>query len=63
VAAIVAEKSQLDFDALRVRLRAELAPYKRPKKVCLLESLPLNRSGKIDRAEVAKRCLGQLRPI
>jgi len=63
VAAIVADKSQLDFHALRVRLRAELAPYKRPKKVCLLESLPLNRSGKIDRAEVARRCLGQLRPI
>ena len=63
VAAIVSEPSQYDAGVLRDRLRRELAPYKRPKRMCVLKSMPLNRSGKIDRAEVARRCAEKLRPI
>jgi O-succinylbenzoic acid--CoA ligase len=63
VAALVADPSRFDPEILRARLRAELAPFKHPRQICLLESLPLNRSGKIDRAEVARRCVGKLGPI
>ena len=63
VAAIVSEPPQYDAGVLRDRLRRELAPHKRPKRFCVLNTMPLARSGKIDRAEVAKRCLGKLRPI
>jgi len=60
VAAIVSEPSQYDAGVLRDRLRAELAPHKRPKRMCRLEAMPLNRAGKVDRAEVARQCLGKL---
>jgi O-succinylbenzoic acid--CoA ligase len=63
MAAIVAEPPELDLVSLRDRLQRELAPHKRPKKLCLVESFPLNRSGKVDRDEVAKRCAAQLFPI
>jgi O-succinylbenzoic acid--CoA ligase len=63
VAAIAADRSRFDPEDLRARLREEVAPFKHPKKICVLESLPLNRSDKIDRAEVARRCAGKLRPI
>lgn len=35
--------------------RRGLAPHKRPKRICLVDSLPLNRSGKLDRAAVRAR--------
>lgn len=63
VAAIVTEPSRFDSAGLQDRLRRELAAHKRPKKVCLLDSLPLNRSGKVDRLEVAKRCVEKLQPL
>lgn len=63
VAAIVEGSSKPDYARMRDRLRRELAPHKRPKKLCLLESLPLNRSGKVDRLAVATRCRGKLRGI
>lgn len=63
VAAIVADPAQYDDGTLRVRLRRELAPHKRPKRICLLEALPIGRSGKLDRTEVAKLCHGKMRSI
>lgn len=43
-----------EFDAARLIERAgtRLAPYKRPKEVRRLESLPRNHVGKIDRREL-----------
>jgi acyl-CoA synthetase (AMP-forming)/AMP-acid ligase II len=63
VAAIAADVAELDLDALRARMRAELAPHKRPKGLAVLDALPLNRSGKLDRAAIRSRSLGLLRPI
>jgi acyl-coenzyme A synthetase/AMP-(fatty) acid ligase len=42
---------------------SELATHKRPKRICTLDALPLNRSGKVDRAAVSVQCSGELRPI
>ncbi len=63
VAALVTDGTRFDARALRARLSAELAPHKHPKRICTLDALPLNRSGKIDRAAVVDVCLPQLRPI
>lgn len=63
VAALVTEPSRFSEDELRRKLERELAPYKRPKRICLLDALPLNRSGKVDRAAVVARCSGNLNPI
>jgi O-succinylbenzoic acid--CoA ligase len=63
VAAIVTDPSRYDPDVLRARLEEGLAAHKRPKGICVLDSLPLNRSGKVDRALTAARCEGRLRPI
>jgi O-succinylbenzoic acid--CoA ligase len=63
VAAIVVDAARYAEDALRDRLANELAPHKRPKRLCALGALPLNRSGKVDRAAVAVQCSGGLRPI
>lgn len=63
VAAVVTDSTQYNADALRERLKRELAPHKRPKRICVIDALPLNRSGKIDRASVAALCSTQLRPI
>jgi O-succinylbenzoic acid--CoA ligase len=63
VAAIVPEEPVFDRDVLRARMRAELAGHKRPKRIALLEAMPLNRSGKVDRTEVARRSAPKLRRI
>jgi O-succinylbenzoic acid--CoA ligase len=60
VAAIVIDPPQYSVDTFRDRLDAELAPHKRPKRICELDSLPLNRSGKVDRAAIKARCSGKL---
>lgn len=63
VAAIVADTAVFDPRLLREQMRAELAGHKRPKRLALLEVMPLNRSGKIDRSEVASRSVSKLRRI
>ena len=63
VAALVIDDTQYDQAALRDRLTSELAAHKRPKRICTLDTLPLNRSGKVDRNAVQLRCSTQLRPI
>jgi O-succinylbenzoic acid--CoA ligase len=52
VAAIVTDASAHDFDVLRARMNEELAAHKRPKQLAVLDALPLNRSGKVDREAV-----------
>ena len=63
VAAVVTDSTRYSSLALRDRLVAELAPHKRPKRICVLDAMPLNRSGKVDRAAVEAQCLDQLLPI
>lgn len=63
VAALVVDAGRYSERALITRLRAELAPHKRPKRIGLLDSMPLNRSGKVDRGAVARRATRRLRPI
>ncbi len=63
VAAVVADPSAYDAGLLVARMKSELAAHKRPKQLAELDVLPLNRSGKVDRAEVVARSEGKLRPI
>lgn len=63
VAAIVTDSTGYSADALRDRLAKELAPHKRPKRICALGALPLNRTGKVDRSAIAALCSDQLRSI
>jgi acyl-CoA synthetase (AMP-forming)/AMP-acid ligase II len=63
VAAVVADSTRYSADAFREQLANDLAPHKRPKRICMLEAMPLNRAGKVDRAAVAAQCSGKLRPI
>jgi len=44
-----------DVAALARHLREQLAPWKRPKQIQLLESLPRTPSGKVDRAGVVRQ--------
>jgi acyl-CoA synthetase (AMP-forming)/AMP-acid ligase II len=62
-AAIVVDRSAYDRDALRDRMSDELASHKRPRQLAVLEALPLNRVGKIDRAAVSALAASKLRPI
>ncbi|MFW2389679.1 MAG: class I adenylate-forming enzyme family protein [Polyangiales bacterium] len=63
VAAIVTDPALFRIDDFRARLEAELAPHKRPKRFCLLDSLPLNRSGKVERRAVEANAGPKLRAI
>ena len=63
VAAVVVDSSGYSAATLRSRLAKELAPHKHPKRICVLDAMPLNGSGKVDRAAVEALCSGQLRPI
>ncbi|MDH3623096.1 MAG: AMP-binding protein [Myxococcales bacterium] len=63
VAGIVVDQSAFDRAALGQRLAAALASYKRPKRIRILSSLPLDRSGKIDRSRVKELCQDALKPI
>jgi len=63
VAAVVTDATRYDATTLRTRLCRELAPHKRPKRICTLDELPLNRSGKLDRAAVEVLCAERLGPI
>jgi malonyl-CoA/methylmalonyl-CoA synthetase len=52
VAAVEGTAEAADLDALRDLTRAELAPYKRPKRIVVVDALPRNALGKVIRAEV-----------
>jgi O-succinylbenzoic acid--CoA ligase len=63
VAAVVTDPTRYGADVLRERLAKDLAPHKRPKRICVLDAMPLNQSGKVDRAAVEVQASGRLRPI
>ncbi|MEM7434455.1 MAG: AMP-binding protein [Myxococcota bacterium] len=63
VAAIVAAIEPFDRARVRSALRDHLAPFKHPRRVAVLPSLPLNRNGKVDRAAVRRECADSLKPF
>jgi acyl-CoA synthetase (AMP-forming)/AMP-acid ligase II len=54
VAALVVDEA-FTRPAFFEQVRLGLAPHRRPKRICTVDALPLNRSGKLDRREVATR--------
>ncbi len=44
-------------------LREVLAPFKVPRRIAVLEALPVNATGKVDRADTARRAAPLLRPV
>jgi acyl-CoA synthetase (AMP-forming)/AMP-acid ligase II len=54
VAAVVLEPGAvLTALDLQAHLRARLAPYKCPKRIAFVESLPRNAMGKVEKARIA----------
>jgi O-succinylbenzoic acid--CoA ligase len=53
----------LDEDALVALFAERLAPHKRPRRLCVVESLPRKGPGKLDRAGAAERHARELRPL
>ena len=62
-AAIVTDARTYDPETMRERMKAELAAHKRPRALALVDALPLNRSGKVDRLKLRTLVEGKLRPI
>lgn len=54
VAAVLANGSTLDVDALRTWCKGKLSKYKIPKELLVVESLPRNAMGKITKPEVVR---------
>jgi O-succinylbenzoic acid--CoA ligase len=59
VAALVIDPARYSAQRLGKRLEEGLAPHKHPKRTCVLDALPLNRSGKVDRVAVEALCAGK----
>lgn len=55
VAVVVARDSSLTGDDLKAYLKERLAKYKQPREYHFVESLPLNASGKVIKADVRKQ--------
>jgi o-succinylbenzoate---CoA ligase len=62
-AAIVAGPPAPDVRRLAREVGAKLATYQRPRRLALLDALPLNAAGKIDRKAVAREAAGKLVPL
>lgn len=52
VAVIVATSQVVDTDRLEAHLRASLARYKCPERIVVMDALPYNAAGKVNRAEL-----------
>ncbi|MEX1105120.1 MAG: AMP-binding protein, partial [Ilumatobacteraceae bacterium] len=50
VVAVVVGRAELDVDAVRAACRAHLAPFKVPKRVHVVDALPRNAMGKVEKA-------------
>jgi malonyl-CoA/methylmalonyl-CoA synthetase len=55
VVACVGREDECRFDALRAFAKERLAPYKVPKEVVLMQSLPRNAVGKVIKPELVKQ--------
>ena len=62
-AALVVDPDRFDFAILCEAIREGLAAHKRPKGIAILDELPLNRSGKVDRARVLSVASARLRSV
>lgn len=62
-AAIVVDSDVYRPAALAFHLETRLAGYKRPRHIAVVETLPTNRAGKIDRRAAARTAADHLRPI
>jgi O-succinylbenzoic acid--CoA ligase len=64
VACAIVPDSTVPFDEARVarELAARLAPHKRPRRLCVVEALPVARSGKLARDAAPPRFAGALVP-
>ncbi|MBT8467539.1 MAG: AMP-binding protein, partial [Deltaproteobacteria bacterium] len=58
VAALVVDSARYSAQRLGAQLEKGLAPYKHPRRFCVLDALPLNRSGKVDQVAVKALCGG-----
>ena len=45
---------QLRPEQLAAELARRLAPHKRPRRVCVVDALPMRATGKVDRGEGAR---------
>jgi O-succinylbenzoic acid--CoA ligase len=61
-AAIVADDASV-IDRVVSHGAARLSPYKRPRRVALVDRIPVTANGKVDRREVAERASSLLRPV
>ena len=61
VAAVVAAARPPSLSELRQALRDRLAAYKHPRRLVLVPALPLNATGKLDRAALARAVVAALR--
>jgi O-succinylbenzoic acid--CoA ligase len=65
-AAVVPEGADVSVHVLSEaiqELREGLAPFKRPRRIAVVEALPTNATGKVDRRETARVAGPRLRPI
>ena len=67
VAAAIVRTRTIDDEAawlgaLKPHLAARLASHKRPRRVCVVDALPMRATGKVDRAEGARTFTPTLRP-
>lgn len=62
-AAIVAQGPSFDLAALARSIRADLASFKRPRLVCVVNALPTTPAGKLDRAGASAKLAAFLRPL
>ena len=53
--AVEGRASELTVEAVRERLRSKLAPYKLPQKVLVVDALPRNAMGKVQKKTVVKQ--------
>jgi malonyl-CoA/methylmalonyl-CoA synthetase len=53
-AVVPACRTTVDIDELRGSLEGSLAPYKRPKRIVVVDELPVNAMGKVVAADVAR---------
>lgn len=61
VAVVVASPRGLDLDRLRSFARAELAPFERPKEYVVVDTLPVNATGKVDKVALRAMVEGSRR--
>jgi O-succinylbenzoic acid--CoA ligase len=64
-ALVVPEGAAAGFDreAFRAAVTERLAPHKRPRRLALVDALPQNRAGKLDRAAAARDGTARLAPF